>query len=57
MSKLKELEDYSEEATGQAAKVARLAVEAIREMASGDAEAEPKPIGYQNGQPRYAEAD
>jgi hypothetical protein len=52
MSKLEELEAYSDEATGQAAKVARLTVEAIREM-QGDVQ--PTHKGYQNGQPVYAE--
>ena len=55
MSKLKELEDYAETATGQAGKVADLTVAAIREAMNG--ETEPQPIGYQNGQPIYAEAD
>ena len=55
MSKLKELEDYAETATGQAKKVAELTVAAIREAMSG--ETEPQPIGYKDGQPIYEVAD
>lgn len=57
MSKLKELEDYANTATGQAKKVALLTVAALKEISASDGapDAEPQPIGYRDGQPIYPE--
>lgn len=51
MSKLKELEEYAEIASGQAGKVARLVVDAIKEaaIAPGEAVERAPSLGFSNG--------